>query len=104
IYAGVVVSFSLLCVFGLGIGAIVRNQVGAIIAAIAFFFIVSGLPYLLPGTIGEYFPASALGALHGHVEGEGTLNQVEGGLVLAAWSLGLWALGTLLVTWRDLSD
>jgi ABC-2 type transport system permease protein len=104
VYAGVVVSFSLLCAFGLGIGAIVRNQVGAIVAAIAFFFVISGLPYLLPGTIGEYFPASAVGALHGHVEGEGTLNQVEGGLVLAAWALGLWALGTLLVSRRDLSD
>lgn len=104
VYAGVVASFALLCAFGLGIGAIVRNQVGAIIAAIAFFFIISGLPYLLPGTIGEYFPASALGSLHGHVEGEGTLNQVEGGLVLAAWSFGLWALGTLLVSRRDLSD
>lgn len=104
VYAGVVVSFSLLCAFGLGIGAIIRNQVGAIIAAIAFFFIISGLPYLLPGSIGDYFPAAAVGALHGHVEGDGSLNQVEGGLVLAAWSLGLWALGTLLVARRDLSD
>jgi ABC-2 type transport system permease protein len=104
VYAGVVVSFALLCAFGLGIGAIVRNQVGAIIAAIAFFFIISGLPYLLPGNIGEYFPASALGSLHGHVEGDGTLNQVGGGLVLAAWALGLWMLGTLLVTQRDLSE
>jgi ABC-2 type transport system permease protein len=104
IYAGVVASFALLCVFGLGIGAIVRNQVGAIIAAIAVFFILSSLPALLPGTIGEYFPASAVGTLHGHTEGEGTLTQVEGGLILAAWSLGLWALGTLLVTQRDLSE
>ena len=104
VYAGVVASFALLCAFGLGVGAIVRNQVGAIITAIAFFFIISGLPYLLPGTIGEYFPASAVGALHGHEEGEGTLSQVGGGLVLAAWALGLWALGTLLVSRRDLSD
>jgi ABC-type transport system involved in multi-copper enzyme maturation permease subunit len=104
VYAGVVASFALLAVFGLGIGAIVRNQVGAIIAAIAFFFIISGLPELLPGTIGEYFPASAVGTLHGRMEGEGTLTQVEGGIVLAAWSLGLWALGTLLVTRRDLGE
>jgi ABC-2 type transport system permease protein len=104
VYAGVVTSFALLAVFGLGVGAIVRNQVGAIIAAIAFFFIISGLPELLPWTIGEYFPASAVGTLHGHAEGEGTLTQVEGGLVLAAWSLGLWALGTLLVTRRDLGE
>ncbi len=103
-YAGVVVSFALLAAFGLGIGAIVRNQVGAIIAAIAVFFVVSGLPELLPGTIGEYFPAQAVGTLHGRVEGDGTLTQVEGGLVLAAWSLGLAAIGTVLTVKRDLSE
>jgi ABC-2 type transport system permease protein len=104
IYAGVVVSFALLAAFGMGIGAIIRNQVGAMIAAIAFFFIVSALPELLPGSIGEYFPAQALGSLHGHVEGDGTLDQVEGGFVLAAWSAGLVALGTLLVCSRDVSE
>jgi ABC-type transport system involved in multi-copper enzyme maturation permease subunit len=104
IYAGVVASFALLAAFGLGVGAIIRNQVGAIVAAIAFFFIISSLPYLLPGNIGEYFPASALGSLHGHTEGEGELGQVGGGLVLAAWSFGLWALGTVMVARRDLSD
>jgi ABC-2 type transport system permease protein len=104
IYAGVVASFALLAAFGMGIGAIIRNQVGAMIAAIAFFFIVSALPELLPGSIGEYFPAQALGALHGHVEGDGTLGQVEGGFVLAAWSAGLAALGTLLVCRRDVSE
>lgn len=104
IYAGVVVSFALLAAFGLGIGAIVRNQVGAIIAAIAVFFVISGLPELLPGTIGEYFPAQAVGSLHGRVEGDGTLTQIEGGLVLAAWSLALVAIGTVLTVKRDLSE
>lgn len=105
IYAGVVVSFSLLCAFGLGVGAIVRNQVGAIIAALAFFFVLSPLPELLPGEIGDYFPAQAVGSLHGlpDATAEG-LGQVAGGLVLAAWSLGLWAIGTLLIGRRDLSE
>lgn len=104
IYGGVIVSFALLCAFGFGIGAIIRNQVGAIIAAIAFFFIVSSLPELLPGSIGEYFPAQALGALHGHVEGDGTLGQVSGGLVLAAWAAALVAIGTALICRRDVDD
>jgi hypothetical protein len=103
IYAGVGVSFALLCAFGLGVGAIVRNQVGAIIAAIAFFFVLAWLPELLPGDLGQYFPAQALGALHG-LDEEGSLGQVGGGLALAAWSLGLCAIGTLLVCRRDLSD
>ncbi len=104
VYAGVVISYALICAFGLGVGAIVRNQVGAIIAAIAFFFVLSPLPELLPGSIGDYFPAQAIGSLHGSSEGDGSLNQVGGGLVFAAWSLGLWALGTLLICRRDLSE
>ena len=104
VYAGVVVSLALVCAFGLGVGAIVRNQVGAIIAAIAFFFVLSPLPTLLPGSIGDYFPAQALGSLHGHTEGEASLSQIGGGLVLAAWALGLWAIGTVMVARRDLSE
>lgn len=104
IYAGVVVSFALLCAFGCAVGAIVRNQVGAIIAAIAFFFVLSPLPELLPGSIGEFFPAQAIGSLHGLEEGEGTLSQVGGGLVLAAWTAGLAAIGTLLVCRRDVNE
>jgi ABC-2 type transport system permease protein len=104
IYAGVVISYGLLCAFGLGVGAIVRNQVGAIIAAIAFFFVLSPLPELLPGSIGDYFPAQAIGSLHGSVEGDANLSQVAGGLVLAAWSLGLLAIGAVLICKRDLSE
>lgn len=102
VYAGVVASFALLGAFGLGIGAIVRNQVGAIIAAFAFFFVLSSLPELLPGDIGDYFPAQAVGSLHGLPE-EG-LGQVAGGLVLAAWSLALILIGTLLIRRRDLNE
>ena len=102
IYAGVVVSFALLCGFGLAVGAIVRNQVGAIIATLAFFFILSPLPELLPGKIGDYFPAQAIGALHDAAEAG--LGQVAGGLVLAAWTAGLFAIGTVLTMGRDLNE
>lgn len=104
IYTGVVISYALICAFGLGVGALVRNQVGAILAAIAFFFILSPLPELLPGSYGDYFPAQAIGSLHGSSEGDGSLGQVSGGLVFAAWALGLWGLGTLLICRRDLSE
>jgi hypothetical protein len=102
VYAGVVASFALLGAFGLGVGAIVRNQVGAIIAAFGFFFVLSSLPELLPGEIGDYFPAQAVGSLHG-LPDEG-LSQVTGGLVLAGWSLALVLVGTLLIRHRDLNE
>ncbi len=105
VYAGVVASFALLCAFGLGVGAIVRNQVGAIIAALAFFFVLSPLPELLPGNIGDYFPAQAIGSLHGLPEAtEEGLGQVAGGFVLAAWSAALFLIGTALIGRRDLNE
>lgn len=105
VYAGVVVSFALLCAFGLGVGAIVRNQVGAIIVALAFFFVLSPLPELLPGDIGDYFPAQAVGSLHGLPEAtEDGLSQVGGGLVLAGWSAALVLIGTFLIGRRDLNE
>lgn len=104
VYAGVVASYAILAAFGLGVGAIVRNQVGAIIAAIAFFFVLSPLPELLPGSIGDYFPAQAIGSLHGNPEGDANLGQVEGGLVLSAWAASLVALGTLMVCRRDVAE
>ncbi len=100
VYVGVAVSLALVCGFGFGIGAIVRNQVGAIIAAIAFFFVLSPLPELLPGHIGHYFPAQAIGSLQGNPDDDG-LSQVAGGLVLAAWTFGLSALGIFLICQRD---
>jgi ABC-2 type transport system permease protein len=102
VYVGMVMSFSLICAFGLGVGAIVRNQVGAIIAAFATFFILSSLPALLPGNIGDYFPGESIGSLQGHSE-EG-LSQVAGGIVFAGWTLGLWAIGTWLTMVRDLNE
>jgi ABC-2 type transport system permease protein len=101
IYSGVTVSMALICGFGLGIGSIVRNQVGAIIAAIAFFFVISPLPELLPGSIGDYFPAQAIGSLQGNAEG---LHQIPGGLVLATWVLALTAIGAVLIYRRDVNE
>jgi ABC-2 type transport system permease protein len=100
VYVGTALSLALICAFGFGVGAIVRNQVGAIIAAIACLFILSPLPELLPGHIGDYFPAQTIGALQGNPSDDG-LGQVAGGLVFAAWALGLSALGTALICSRD---
>ena len=102
VYAGVVLSFLLLSGFGLGIGAIVRNQAGAIVTSLSFFFLISPLSELLPGDADIYFPSKAIGSLHGSAE-EG-LSQIDGGLVLLAWVLGLCAVGTLLLIRRDVND
>jgi ABC-2 type transport system permease protein len=102
-YGGVVISLGLMCAFGFGVGAIVRNQVGAIVAAIAFFFILSPLPELLPGNLGDYFPAQTIGSLQNNPQDDG-LGQVAGGLVFAAWTFALCAIGTVLICRRDVAE
>ncbi len=104
IYAGVAVSMALVCAFGVGIGAIVRSQVAAIIAAIACFFILSALPEFLPGDFADYFPTQALGSLQGRDDAEGGLGQVAGGFVLGAWVAALMLVGTALICRRDVTD
>lgn len=102
LYTGVIVSMALICAFGFGVGSIIRNQVGSIIAAIAFFFVLSPLPELLPGSFGDYFPAQAIGSLQdNNTEG---LSQLAGGLALAGWVAALALIGALLICRRDVSD
>jgi hypothetical protein len=48
--------------------------------------------------------ARALGSLHGHVEGNGDLDRITGGLVLAAWAALLVAIGIALICRRDVAD
>jgi ABC-2 type transport system permease protein len=100
IYVGTGLSLALICAFGFGVGAVVRNQIGAIIVAIAFFFILSPLPELVHGSFSDYFPAQSIGSLQGNPDDNG-LSQVAGGLVFAAWALGLSAIGTALICSRD---
>jgi ABC-2 type transport system permease protein len=104
-YAGVAASMALICALGVGVGTIVRSQVGAIVAALALVFILSPLPELLSGHLGHYFPAQAIASLQGSHRSDGKgLSQISGGLVLAGWVAALMAVGAVLTSRRDVSE
>ncbi len=70
----------------------------------ACFFVLSTIPELLPGDIGDYFPAQALGSMHGLPDAtEEGLAQVAGGLVFSGWVVGLALAGTVLIR-RDVTE
>jgi ABC-2 type transport system permease protein len=108
--ARVVLAFALSAALGAAVGAIIQNQVGAIITVFVWFLIVEHiigvLSALVFGDLGEpdpvspYLPGSALGAIVG---GGGDLMLRGGPAVLL--SLGyvavLSALGALSMTRRD---
>ena len=72
------------CLFGVALGALLRNQILTIVVGLVLF-LVRGVVALFIGTnVGKYFPGEALLALQGTPGADDELlGQVDGGLVLA---------------------
>ena len=74
--------YALNCLLGVALGAAVQNQVGAIVGALVWFFVVESLISVVAGAlthgVGEpdpvspYVPGSALGGILGFSQGEGS--------------------------------
>lgn len=84
--------------FGVGLGALVRNQVGAVIGLLAWDFVVNALLFGLVPSVGRLMPTTAADALMG-LKTAHLLAPAAGGVVLLAWTLVL-ALAGLVVTLR----
>lgn len=81
-------------------GAIVRSQVGAIIALLAWGFVAENLIFgFLPG-LGRFGPVHAQDAL-AEFTTKHLLSPEPGGLVLVAWAAALSDLGTVLAVRLD---
>lgn len=108
----VVLSYALSAALGAAVGAILQNQVGAIIAVFVWFLVVESIIGVLSGLIfadelGEpdpitpYLPGSALGGIVG---GEGNEFLLRGGwaaLLALGYVAGLALLGALSMMRRD---
>ncbi len=84
--------------FGVGLGAIVRNQVGAVIGLLAWDFVVNALLFGLAPSVGRFMPTTAADAFMG-LKTKHLLSPAAGAAVLVAWTLAL-ALAGLVVTLR----
>jgi ABC-2 type transport system permease protein len=95
---------------GVGLGALVRNQVGAIVGALIFTFVGEPLLAILPGGVGDaiqkYGPSGASNGL-GSLQTENTgdvLDQVPGGLLLTAYAAAFVIAGILALRNRDVTS
>jgi hypothetical protein len=100
---GTVLATALSCMFGVGLGAAVRNQVVGIVVGIALFFVLQNVALLLPGDIGAYFPAESRNALQASGTNDDYLGQVAGGLVFLGYCVVLGALGAMLTRRREIT-
>jgi ABC-2 type transport system permease protein len=108
----VLLAYAFSAALGAAVGAILQNQVGAIITVFVWFLVVESIIGVLSGLIfadelGEpdpitpYLPGSALGGIVG---GEGNEFLLRGGwaaLLALAYVAGLSLLGALSMTRRD---
>jgi ABC-2 type transport system permease protein len=90
-------------VIGVGIGALVRNQVGAIVGGLVYLFVVEPVIRQIPATAGAYkwMPGGALEALTATFQGPELLEPWQGGLLLLGYGLVAAFLGTMLAVRRD---
>jgi ABC-2 type transport system permease protein len=103
---GTIVMSALWAALGVGIGAVVRNQVVAIIGLFAWVFVVEILLFqYLPG-IARYAPGAAGTAMTGDTVGDSSvhlLSALPGGLLLAGYAAALVFAGALVTSRCDVT-
>jgi ABC-type transport system involved in multi-copper enzyme maturation permease subunit len=85
---------------GVGIGVVVRNQVGAIIGLLAWGFVAENLLFAFVPSVGRFAPAHASDALMG-LTTKHFLPPAAAGAVLLAWVIVFALAGTALAARRD---
>ena len=87
---------------GAGLGAIIHNQVGAVITLLAWGFVVDNLLFGLVPSVGRFMPTYAQNGLIG-LTTQHLLAPVVGGIVLVGWAALLAAIGVALTARRDVT-
>lgn len=101
-YVGMGVGLVLACLFGVALGALLRNQILTIVVGMVLF-LLAGTAALFIGTdVGRYFPGEALLALQGRPDVE-LLSQTEGGLLLAGYCVALGIAGMIVTARREIT-
>jgi ABC-2 type transport system permease protein len=100
VLGGTVAAIALWGAIGVGLGAIVRNQVGAIVALLAWGFVVENLLQAFVPSVGQFAPGNAENGLSG-LTGKHLLTPAAGAATLIAWTAALAAIGAALAARRD---
>jgi ABC-2 type transport system permease protein len=105
---GGAVATMLFAALGLGVGALLRNQVGAIVIVLAWVFVIENLLGIIPGGFGDGIKKYGLSGV-GHslartASQTSRIGQVPAGLLLLGYAVVLVIAGTIVVRQRDISS
>jgi ABC-2 type transport system permease protein len=101
---GAVLAAGLCGLVGVGVAALVRNQVAALVGVAVWVLLIEGLVMSLlqaPSSLAKWLPSAAAAALTN--PGGGHLSRLAGALLLAGYALALALAGTRLVVRRDIT-
>ena len=104
VMVGAVGVVAIFAVVGVGVGVLFRNQVTAVIAALAYLFVVEPLIAVIPVVKEGYrfLPGAAANALTGRGAQPGAAApNWQGGLVLLGWGLFFAVAGWVFTVRRD---
>jgi len=106
VLAGAWAALVVYAVIGVGIGALLRNQVGAIVGALVYLFVVEGIviraiPAIAP--LFKWLPGGALQAMTATLDATDLLDPWQGALLLIGYGLVAAILGTLFAVRRDIT-
>lgn len=99
---GAIVGTALWGAIGVGLGAIITNQVGAVIALLAWGFVVENLVFGFLPKIGRFLPVHSSDAMMGPIQDK-LLPGNAGAVVTVGWALVLAIIGMSLLRRRDVS-
>lgn len=99
---GALASTALWGAIGVGLAAILRNQIGSVIGFLVWIFAVENLLFGFVPSVGRFTPGRASDALMG-LTSDHLLPAASGGAVLVAWAGVLAAAGLALTARRDVN-
>jgi ABC-2 type transport system permease protein len=103
-YVGIGVGLVLCCVFGVALGAVLRNQILAVVAGLVVILLAGTFALIIGSDVGRYFPGESLLGLQGSPEGKDiVLSQTAGGLVFAGYCVVLAVAGMVLSRVREIT-
>jgi ABC-2 type transport system permease protein len=100
LFVGTIVAAALWGAIGVGLGAVLRNQVGAVIGLLAWVFVVENLLFGFVPSVGRFTPGRAQDALVGLLT-KHLLHPAAGGAILLAWTAAVGLLGLAVTARRD---
>lgn len=108
ILGGTVLASGLYALMGLGLGSLLRNQIGAIVVSIAWVQVIEGIVLLAVPSVGKWLPGGAVQAIMRTDVGGGAdtadmLPAWGGALLLLGYGLAFASIATLTTVRRDIT-